>query len=355
MMRVARRKVSSERARAAAFVVLCVFLAATSAAGASLEDYRSRVHKAMIAVDAHTASTGESDTEFEAETFAEVRRLLPATEKVEHAGGTTIVNNEWLHRALDDYEKSTQRLSAEERAASLTRIAERLHALEARLAESVGGAADKPRDKDAEKGRLASILRGKEYNREAAEGGALQRLLRQIFEWVADLFPNVRPLQPGRTGRLSPVAQYVILALAVALIAFILWKYWLRRRNLLKTTTPKEARIVLGEHLAPEVTVSDLLTEAELLAREGNLRGAIRKAYIALLCELGDRKIIRLAQHNTNRDYLRAVRKTAPPQLYEEMQPLTSGFERHWYGLEEADQSDWADFRTRCRQALSVK
>ncbi|MBA2645586.1 MAG: DUF4129 domain-containing protein, partial [Pyrinomonadaceae bacterium] len=108
----------------------------------------------------------------------------------------------------------------------------------------------------------------------------------------------------------------------------------------------REARIVLGERVEAEQTATDLLDEAEQLARAGDLRGAIRKGYIALLCELGDRKIIRLAQHKTNRDYLDAVRASGANQnLYSTMKPLTASFERHWYGLEPATEADWDNFK----------
>ena len=109
---------------------------------------------------------------------------------------------------------------------------------------------------------------------------------------------------------------------------------------------------MLGERLEADQTASDLLDEAEGLARAGELRGAIRKAYVALLCELGDRGVVRLAQHKTNRDYLDAVRRAARPRLYTEMLPLTSDFELHWYGLRAASDADWQSFKTRCRAVL---
>ena len=93
--------------------------------------------------------------------------------------------------------------------------------------------------------------------------------------------------------------------------------------------------------------------DAERLALSGDLRGAIRKAYVALLCELGDRGVVRLAQHQTNRDYLNALRRAAGrPGLYAEMLPLTFDFEVHWYGLRDATASDWESFKTRCRTTL---
>jgi hypothetical protein len=86
--------------------------------------------------------------------------------------------------------------------------------------------------------------------------------------------------------------------------------------------------------------------------RNGDIRGAIRKAYIALLVELGDRKLISLAQHKTNRDYLNSVRSLPP--LHSTMRGMTDIFERHWYGLEQATPDDWKDFRAGYLAALQA-
>jgi len=115
----------------------------------------------------------------------------------------------------------------------------------------------------------------------------------------------------------------------------------------------KEPRIVLGERLDPDATATDLLAEAEALARQGDLRAAIRKAYIALLVELGDRKLISLAHHKTNRDYLTAVKKVPP--LHSIMTGLTLSFERHWYGFAQATQTDWLEFRNGYKSALQIR
>ena len=103
---------------------------------------------------------------------------------------------------------------------------------------------------------------------------------------------------------------------------------------------------------AEVVLDTDSREEAERLAREGNLRQAIRKGYIALLCELSDRKLIGLAQHKTNRDYLRDVRRRHA--LYQNMSGLTDNFERHWYGFEKADEKDWEEFRRRCGDTIKA-
>ena len=108
--------------------------------------------------------------------------------------------------------------------------------------------------------------------------------------------------------------EVVVIGLAVAVLLYVgvilLRRFGRNRRP--KVRKKKEARIVLGERLEPEATSTDLLSQAEALVRNGDIRGAIRKAYIALLVELGDRKLISLAQHKTNRDYLNSVRSLPP-------------------------------------------
>jgi hypothetical protein len=149
------------------------------------------------------------------------------------------------------------------------------------------------------------------------------------------------------------LAQVLVYALAGAVIVYVSWKLWPRFRpgwSKGKKAKKREARIVLGERLEADQTSADLLAEAESLAREGNLRAAIRKGYIALLCELGDRKLLGLAQHKTNRDYLRSVR--SHEQLFREMQVMTTTFENHWYGFEPVSVDDWNMFRARYHQAV---
>jgi hypothetical protein len=339
----------------------------------TLAEYRQKVEDARLSLEALAElceelaeAGGEKDTlesdegedgslpfpEAQRETLAEVRKLLTAGEQVEWGGSLVVADNGWLQQDLRGYEVESAKAatSYRMRAARLREVAERLHALGDRLAESEQGAAQ--RDKDAEKGRLANILSRPEYNREVAEGGALMRLIEQFFRWLRDLFPDMAPVRPGATPGVSRAAQIFVIALGVLVLAFVVRKFWQRRAHRVKSTRRREPRVVLGERLEADQTAADLLSDAERLARSGDLRGAIRKAYIALLCELGDRRVIRLAQHKTNRDYLQAIRAAAPARLYTEMLPLTFNFELHWYGLQPAGEDDWKDFHQRCRQVL---
>jgi uncharacterized protein DUF4129 len=210
-------------------------------------------------------------------------------------------------------------------------------------------------EKDASKARLAEILRRSEYDKTVVHQNAFDRLIEQISRWLSKLFPRFKPLSPGAGRGISAIAQVVVIGLCIALIAFLIWRFLpglLRNRGRKAKKKKSEARIVLGEKLEPDQTAADLLEQAEALARAGDLRAAVRKAYIALLCELGDRKVISLAQHKTNRDYLMSVRNKR--SLYEPLRKLTTSFELHWYGFVPPQATDWEEFRGGCRRAVAI-
>jgi Domain of unknown function (DUF4129) len=335
---------------AAVFVVLsCV----ASASAVTLEDYRHQVSRAHASIQELLAASADQypsqREQFVAATIALVRAELPAQETVLLGRQTVAVDNTWLHEALNNLEKV--RADSAQRAELVAHIDERLRALGERLDEMQNG--QPGASKDDNKTRLAEILRRSEYSKQAEEGSALTRLINRFLRWLAGLFPQAKPLQPGNAMALSRVAQVVVIGVSVAAIGLLIWKFGPRYlRNRRKKKPRREARIVLGERLEPDQTSADLLAQAELLARSGDLRAAIRKAYIALLCELGDRKVISLAQHKTNRDYLGAVRDR--PSLFLSMRGLTNSFEIHWYGFVPPVEDDWKEFRNGYQQALKT-
>jgi hypothetical protein len=344
--------------RKASIIVATVFVVLSCVAGAqavTLDDYRHQVSRARASIQelhaAYAADDPSQREQFITATIALVRAELPAQETVLLGRQTVAVDNTWLHKALDELEKP--RADNARRAALLAHIEERLRALGERLDEMQEG---KPAaSKDDNKTRLAEILRRSEYSKQAEEGGALTRLINRFLRWLSRSIslPQTKPLQPGNAMALSRVAQVVVGGVSLAAIGFLVWKFAPRYlRNRRKKKTKREARIVLGERLEPDQTSADLLAQAESLARSGDLRAAIRKAYIALLCELGDRKVISLAQHKTNRDYLGAVRDR--PSLFHSMRGLTNSFEIHWYGFVPPGEDDWKEFRNGYQQALKT-
>ena len=332
-----------------------MFILAFCARGqaASLEDYRARVSQAVSAIHQLEAPDYFTDDPLQRDpimqnALARLRHLLPARESVLFNGQNIDVDNTWFHEALDKYQRLGHQ--PERATAVVTRAREQLRALLERLEEMESASSTDA--KDANKARLAEILRRPEYDKSVAGKSAIERLWETLIRWLSKLIPRFGPIRPGTGQALSGIAQVVVIGFSVLLIAFLIWKLlprYLRSRGTRKKKAKREARIVLGERLEPDQTAHDLLEQAEALARTGDLRGAIRKAYIALLCELGDRKVIMLAQHKTNRDYLMAVRNRRA--LYEPLRKLTTSFEIHWYGFVTPAPNDWEEFRLGVRTA----
>jgi Na+-transporting methylmalonyl-CoA/oxaloacetate decarboxylase gamma subunit len=320
-----------------------------------LSEYHKRVQKALDALDLLTEKEeGQTDLQrvaFVAANVRTAREALPRSEKVEWNGTSYDVNNSWLDEELKEFERLSN--GDPDRAHVLDRILERLKGIEERLEEIDRPGSAATASQAEMKQRLAAILQRSEYARQPQGESALGRLALRFLKWLSSLLPKPPQLSPGRAVTVSRTAQIIVVLIALAVIAYAVSLFaprFLRNRRPKKKAKP-EARVVLGERLEPEQSAVDLLADAEALARAGDLRGAIRRGYIALLVELGDRKIISLAQHKTNRDYLRAVRSIEA--LHRNMEKLTNSFEAHWYGLAPASKNEWLAFRADYKEALS--
>ncbi len=319
-----------------------------------LSEYQKRLAQSVSALETLAQSDeGESEALRAArfnETLAAVRSAIPETETVEWGGTVFHVDNSWLHRGLEEFEKT----APAEQANSLRHITERLQAVTQRLDEIERARIAAAANKAEARQKLGEILQRQEYARNRPNESALARLWRKLVKWIQNLFPKAKPLAPGSANFLTQLAQLLVILLALGVIAYAvkLFAPRLFKGSRAKKDHKRGPRIVLGEKLEPDQSAMDLLAEAEALAHRGELRAAIRKAYIALLVELGERKIISLAQHKTNRDYLSAVRGREP--LYGHVRQLTDSFERHWYGLASASKADWDAFRAGYGQALTI-
>ena len=344
-------QISTKQSRLLVLAIL-LFLFPASVAAIPIADYQQNLKNAITALDTlsridENESTSDYVNRYN-RTLDSVRAALPEHQTVESREGVCEVDNSWLHKALKELTEET--IYSPEK---LKQLLESLRAIEARVAERKDEAAP-AENKGWAKSRLESILARPEYAGGARGPNALTRLLQDFLRWIRNLFPKRPTMQPDRANVISRIAQILVILAALAVLAYVVRLLLPRFKRLQKQKAPKKrkARIVLGERLEPEETASDLLSEAEALARNGDLRAAIRKAYIALLVELGDRKLISLAQHKTNRDYLNSLRSA--PQLHSRMRGLTDSFERHWYGFAQATPNDWQDFRAGYLAALQT-
>ncbi len=321
----------------------------------SLEKYRQNVGEAKAALEElqEVYYLEDEPTEFARE-VKRIQKLIPASQAVEAVDKTLIeTDNGWLETELKAVDAM---VSVDDKLIKLNHIAERLGAIESRLAElekTTAAATAKNDDKQT----LNEILRRAEYQKATPEEdkSVLQQIIDGIGKWFQDLlrwlFGDRAPIQTEQTPANLPavggILQYIVIALAIAVIGFILWRFVLplfggerpRRR-----AQRKAPRVILVETLAADETAANLLLEAERLALSGDVRAAIRKGYIAALCELNDRQLLALARHKTNRDYLRDIERKRHA-IFQPMRFLTNSFERHWYGETQANEQDWQEFR----------
>jgi hypothetical protein len=335
-------QLSTSRRRSLAISLLVLLVTCTNVVAVPLSDYHQNIQRAIQTLEPLTKIDEDADPHDIENQFLEstksVRSILPKHQTVEFEGESYSVDNSWLHSLLDELDRSANRSNR------VGHILDALHALEARVEERQNPAR-LTQSKEQAKGRLDDILKRPEFATGERGSNALARLLQDIAKWLEKLLPK-RNISTGRVNFVSAIAQIVILLIAAVVIGYVVkvvLGWFLGRSKSPKRKKVKEARIVLGERLEPDATSKDLLADAEALARQGDLRAAIRKAYIALLVELGDRKLISLAQHKTNRDYLNSLRSL--PQVHSRMRNLTESFERHWYGFATATPNDWQDFR----------
>jgi len=320
----------------------------------TLEDHRTRNTAALSLAEVaeYYVEEGEGEGEASVSDLVEhVRASFPATEKIEWYGGTADASNEWLLRRANDLQNATDDTArlpiVREMREYLSTIEFKLQELEQTIAES--------RSKDEDKQKLAEILRREEYQKaQPKQESIFTRLFREFLEWLESIFP--KPKLPTASGSAMEILAFVLqilfyAGLAALLVLLIIKVAPLIFPNLKRQAKPKKKkRVILGEDIADHETANDIFSEAERLARAGDLRGAIRKGYIALLCELADRKVIGLSRHKTNRDYLRDVRSRRG--LHPRLKNVTDTFERHWYGYQESGENDWTNFRDEYKEAI---
>lgn len=333
------------------FILIVLMITAYSnvvtAFAIDVAEYRTtltNVHSTVIEmINGSTIDDSMQGKKFDAAGVVHIRQMLPIKLRVNTMQGQIEVSNQWLHSSLDEYVTANE---ASKRTSILVDIEQRISAIIWKLDELTNASASET-TKDRAKQKISEILAREEYQSTAEkEKSAIEKWIMDFLDWLSGLFPKSKT-EPSPSG-MSNVAywlQAVILVLAVGLLGFGIYKLApvifpsIRRRR----KSEAEDRIILGETIEAGHSSDDLYAAADKLARSGDLRGAIRKGYIALLFDLSKKKQIGLARHKTNRDYLRDVRKK--PELYADMKTLTGVYESHWYGSESSDESVWARFK----------
>jgi len=330
-------------------IALLVFLCAPPAAAqgrATVGDYENRLARAERTVN--EALERKSHASELAIRMSEVKQLLPAREEVEFNGATTRVDNAWLHEAVNNVVKIAES-GAERRLSMLGEISARL----ARLRQSVKAAQTaEDRALDAQRARLDDILARPEYQHEEKRESAIARWIRRVMEFIVQkLFggSSARAPQAGGGGLVTILRALILLVVTAALIygaAKLARRFQARR----KPAEEAETREALGEEIPDDATAADLFAIASDLARQGEYRKAIRRAFIALLCDLDQRGKLRIGRSKTNRDYLDAMR--SEQRIYPTFSVMTVAFERTWYGQERPTEEEFQNFVTLYQEAV---
>lgn len=311
----------------------------------SIKDYAARLFQAEQLID--PLIDGEPTAAEIVAAMNAVKQLIPAQEDVETDGQTIRTNNAWLHATTDQIIKNSY--GDEEQVRSLLiELADRLLVLEQQVSASMENVAA------ADQGALLQkILSRPEYlpdeKKESTIKKWINRLVDQITSLLAKLFGNRNP-QVGNSGTGSVSAVRIIVTLILLGAASfglvkLLQKFRRRRKK------DDDVREVLGEELPDDMTATDLLNNARQLAGNGDFRSAIRRAYIALLCELEQRGKVRLHRAKTNRDYLDELK--SENSLYPTFSVMTGAFEHIWYGQEPATETEFNDFLTLYQETVS--
>ncbi len=357
-----KRQTTTSSARLAALVVFCVllFLQPATVFAIGLAQYREKLSEATESLETilypdENASIDEN-AEFDANTIKNIRASFSSIIKLENSGQSIEPDHKWLFERLDSLEKVLR--EPKPRDAITSEIIDRLDAISARISELENSTAAAS-TKDENKRRLDEILNRPEYAKapEEKQENVFQRWWRQFWEWLRSILPQSKPIAPNLDQGIRPISfllQILVYVVVVGLIGFLLYRFlpgFVRRfRN--REDEDEGIRIILGETLSDDQSSQSLFSEAEEFARKGNLRAAIRKGYIACLCELSDRRVLRLSRHKTNGDYLRDVRKRE--SLHRDLDLLTRSFEKHWYGTEVVSENEWLGFRENYSRAVAA-
>jgi hypothetical protein len=300
----------------------------------SFADYQARVEQA-----AKLAQTLSASHQPAAEQLNRFQQLLPAQEEIEWQGQLVRVDNAWLAAVLAAVKTQP--------AENIVVLQTRLSALQQRLAATAPQSLD-----ETHRARLARILAQPEYQQDQKQESAIKRWFVKVWDelmaWLKRLFVSRPAANPSQV-----TLNFVRLALAIVLLVislFALFKLFQRLRNRARPATEPGTREILGEQISEETTTEDLLASARALAKQGDYRAAIRRAYIALLYELEQCGKLRLHSSKTNRDYLEDLRNEQI--IFPSFFALTRIFERIWYGHASATEFDVEGFLTGYREAV---
>jgi hypothetical protein len=202
----------------------------------------------------------------------------------------------------------------------------------------------------------------------ASIGHAIERAWDAFWNFLKKLWPRGLDFSPGADGgwRLKDLRLWLALVAGLTLaVGTVL--FWLRRRREApQISIPVAAAPLPDLHdaaVASERSEDEWFALANRLEGEGNLRLALRAAYLGLLAGLAQRAWLTIRRDRTNREYLdeftRRWRRRpqaaleARAEIPEKLRGSLRQFDRVWYGSHALTAASVATYRQDQRELLT--
>lgn len=178
------------------------------------------------------------------------------------------------------------------------------------------------------------------------------RQVGRFIRWVRGIFspPSITP-PSGPDIDWIGLSKALLVILGVALVGTLTWLFVRSIRRSRRTVVASVAAPIVPDLRSDDIVADQLPEDGWLvLAREHASRGelalALRAAWLASLAHLGQRELIRIARHKSNRDYERELRRRARDrgELMDAFDDNLLSVERSWYGKHEVTGEGYARF-----------
>ncbi len=172
---------------------------------------------------------------------------------------------------------------------------------------------------------------------------------KRFVEWIESWFKD-RPRDRNEAGGGLPVQEitYLLVGAGILLLAWTVWTVLRNRSPLVITAQALQAVPDLNAEdvVADQLPVDGWLRMMQDLLNAGELRLALRAAYLATLAHLAQRELLAIARYKSNRDYQRELQRRARSReaLLAAFEENLQAFERSWYGQHEVTRDLLARF-----------
>ena len=171
-----------------------------------------------------------------------------------------------------------------------------------------------------------------------------------LKKWLKNLSVSDGKNQSGGFWKGSAyLVLYLVIAVLLSLLAVILWRRFKNRKPALKVVGESIPAVpdLTDEFVDPvELPAERWLNMGYDLMKEQSFRLALRAFYLAILSHLAHKKLITIAKHKTNFDYILELRRRG--HEHRELISIFTGdvrvFDRSWYGMHEVTDADLDGF-----------